>query len=80
MYNTPLKQFLMVCDNTGSQSIGYGTIDPVNKTSTTHSAITDQAGLSYINTENFKQAEVQSELCGGAPIPQSSISGTIPSK
>ncbi|VEG13338.1 two-partner secretion domain-containing protein [Moraxella cuniculi] len=44
------------------QGLGYGTIDPVNKTSTTHSAITDQAGLSHINTENFKQEEVQDEL------------------
>ncbi len=44
------------------QGIGYGKIDPVNKTSTTHSAITDQAGLSHINTENFKQEEVQHEL------------------
>ncbi|WP_158078948.1 VENN motif pre-toxin domain-containing protein [Moraxella caviae] len=42
--------------------IGYGTIDPVNQTSTTHSAITDQAGLSHINTESFKQEEVQHEL------------------
>ncbi|MCL1624411.1 hypothetical protein M2R47_09245, partial [Moraxella sp. Tifton1] len=32
------------------------------KTSTTHSAITDQAGLSHINTENFNQPEVQDEL------------------
>ena len=44
------------------QGLGYGTIDPVNKTSTTHTAITDQAGLSHINTESFKQAEVQNEL------------------
>ncbi|MDH2274520.1 hypothetical protein [Moraxella porci] len=44
------------------QGIGYGTIDPVNKTSTTHAAITDQAGLSHINTESFKQEEVQHEL------------------
>ncbi|STZ10181.1 Hemolysin precursor [Moraxella caviae] len=44
------------------QGIGYGTIDPVNKTSTTHAAITDQAGLSHINTENFKQEEVQNQL------------------
>ena len=42
--------------------MGYGTIDPVNKTNTTHAAITDQAGLSHINTENFKQEEVQHEL------------------
>ncbi|WP_327037484.1 hemagglutinin repeat-containing protein [Moraxella canis] len=44
------------------QGLGYGTITPVNKTSTTHSAITDQAGLSHINTENFKQKEVQNQL------------------
>ncbi|VEG12514.1 hypothetical protein [Moraxella cuniculi] len=44
------------------QGLGYGTIDPVHKTSTTHSAITDQAGLSHINTENFNQPEVQDEL------------------
>ena len=44
------------------QGLGYGTITPVNKTSTTHTAITDQAGLSHINTENFKQEEVQHEL------------------
>lgn len=44
------------------QGLGYGTIDPVNKTSTTHTAITDQAGLSHINTKNFKQEEVQHEL------------------
>ena len=44
------------------QSIGYGKIDPVNKTSTTHTAITDQAGLSHINTKNFKQEEVQNQL------------------
>ncbi|WP_227546193.1 hypothetical protein [Moraxella catarrhalis] len=44
------------------QGIGYGTITPVHKTSTTHSAITDQAGLSHINTENFKQKEVQNQL------------------
>ncbi|WFF38097.1 hemagglutinin repeat-containing protein [Moraxella nasibovis] len=44
------------------QGLGYGTIDPVNKTSTTHSAITDQAGLSHINTENFNRQEVQDEL------------------
>ena len=30
--------------------------------SITHTAITDQAGLSHINTENFKQEEVQNEL------------------
>ena len=44
------------------QGLGYGTIDPVNKTNTTHSAITDQAGLSHINTESFKQEEVQNKL------------------
>ncbi|UXZ04802.1 hemagglutinin repeat-containing protein [Moraxella nasicaprae] len=44
------------------QGLGYGKIDPTHKTSTTHSAITDQAGLSHINTDNFKQAEVQHEL------------------
>ena len=44
------------------QGLGYGTIDPVNKTNTTHAAITDQAGLSHINTESFKQEEVQHEL------------------
>ncbi|MCL1624423.1 polymorphic toxin type 47 domain-containing protein, partial [Moraxella sp. Tifton1] len=37
-------------------------ITPTHKTSTTHSAITDQAGLSHINTENFNQPEVQDEL------------------
>ncbi|WP_126331543.1 hypothetical protein [Moraxella cuniculi] len=42
--------------------LGYGTIDPVNKTSTTHSAITDQAGLNYINTENFNQQQTQNQL------------------
>ncbi|WP_227503457.1 hypothetical protein [Moraxella bovoculi] len=42
--------------------LGYGTITPTHKTSTTHSAITDQAGLSHINTENFNQPEVQDEL------------------
>ena len=52
----------MVCNNNALQSIGYGKIDPVNKTSTTHTAITDQAGLSHINTKNFKQEEVQHEL------------------
>ena len=35
---------------------------PAHKTSTTHSAITDQAGLSHINTGNFKQEEVQNQL------------------
>lgn len=30
--------------------------------STTHSAITDQAGLSHINAKNFKQEEVQNQL------------------
>ncbi|STY87003.1 Filamentous hemagglutinin [Moraxella ovis] len=44
------------------QGLGYGKITPTHKTSTTHSAITDQAGLSHINTENFKQAEVQNQL------------------
>ncbi|MFL1733062.1 hypothetical protein, partial [Moraxella oculi] len=44
------------------QGLGYGTITPTHKTSTTHSAITDQAGLSHINTENFNQPEVQDEL------------------
>lgn len=44
------------------QGIGYGTITPAHKTSTTHTAITDQAGLSHINTENFKQEEVQNQL------------------
>ncbi|MPX72651.1 hypothetical protein [Moraxella catarrhalis] len=44
------------------QGLGYGKIDPVNKTSSTHSAITDQIGLSHINTKNFKQKEVQHEL------------------
>ena len=52
----------MVCNNNALQSIGYGKIDPVNKTSTTHTAITDQAGLSHINTKNFKQKEVQNQL------------------
>ncbi|OAV01404.1 MULTISPECIES: hypothetical protein [Moraxella] len=52
----------MVCNNNALQSIGYGKIDPVNKTSTTHTAITDQAGLSHINTGNFKQEEVQNQL------------------
>ena len=32
------------------QGIGYGTITPAHKTSTTHTAITDQAGLSHINS------------------------------
>ncbi|WP_435939389.1 hemagglutinin repeat-containing protein [Moraxella bovoculi] len=44
------------------QGLGYGTITPTHKTSTTHLAITDQAGLSHINTENFNQPEVQDEL------------------
>ncbi|WP_227545453.1 hypothetical protein [Moraxella catarrhalis] len=44
------------------QGLGYGKIDPVNKTSSTHSAITDQIGLSHINTGNFKQEEVQNQL------------------
>jgi len=44
------------------QGLGYGKIAPVNKTSTAHSAITDQAGLSHINTKNFKQEEVQNQL------------------
>lgn len=44
------------------QGLGYGKIDPVNKTSSTYSAITDQIGLSHINTKNFKQKEVQHEL------------------
>ena len=44
------------------QGLGYGTITPAHKTSTTHTAITDQAGLSHINTKNFKQKEVQHEL------------------
>ncbi|VEG12937.1 hemagglutinin repeat-containing protein [Moraxella cuniculi] len=42
--------------------LGYGTITPTNKTSTTHSAITDQAGLDYINTENFNQQQTQNQL------------------
>ena len=32
------------------QGLGYGTITPTHKTSTTHAAITDQAGLSHINS------------------------------
>ena len=44
------------------QGLGYGTITPAHKTSTTHTAITDQAGLSHINTKNFKQEEVQNQL------------------
>ena len=52
----------MVCNNNALQSIGYGTITPVNKTSTTRTAITDQAGLSHINTKNFKQEEIQNQL------------------
>ena len=44
------------------QGLGYGTITPAHKTSTTHAAITDQAGLSHINTGNFNQAEVQNQL------------------
>ena len=44
------------------QGLGYGTITPAHKTSTTHTAITDQAGLSHINTKNFKQKEVQNQL------------------
>ncbi|WP_227538757.1 hemagglutinin repeat-containing protein, partial [Moraxella canis] len=44
------------------QGLGYGTITPAHKTSTTHSAITDQAGLSHINTGNFKQEEIQNQL------------------
>lgn len=44
------------------QGLGYGIITPAHKTSTTHSAITDQAGLSHINTGNFKQEEVQNQL------------------
>ncbi|SPX86664.1 Uncharacterised protein [Moraxella ovis] len=44
------------------QGLGYGKITPTHKTSTTHSAITDQAGLSHINTENFNQPEVQNQL------------------
>ena len=47
---------------TGQSGLGYGKIDPVHKTSTTHTAITDQAGLSHINTKNFKQKEVQNQL------------------
>ena len=47
---------------TGQSGLGYGTITPTHKTSTTHTAITDQAGLSHINTKNFKQEEVQHEL------------------
>ena len=44
------------------QGLGYGKIDPTHQTSTTHTAITDQAGLSHINTKNFKQKEVQNQL------------------
>ncbi|OAV01461.1 MULTISPECIES: hypothetical protein [Moraxella] len=47
---------------TGQSGLGYGTITPAHKTSTTHSAITDQAGLSHINTANVNQAEVQNQL------------------
>ncbi|WP_228141041.1 hypothetical protein [Moraxella nonliquefaciens] len=47
---------------TGQSGLGYGKIDPAHKTSTTHTAITDQAGLSHINTKNFKQKEVQNQL------------------
>jgi len=47
---------------TGQSGLGYGTITPTHKTSTTHTAITDQAGLSHINTKNFKQKEVQNQL------------------
>lgn len=46
----------------GLSGLGYGTITPTHKTSTTHSAITDQAGLSHINADNFNQTDVQSEL------------------
>ncbi|QQC29918.1 two-partner secretion domain-containing protein [Moraxella nonliquefaciens] len=44
------------------QGLGYGTITPTHKTSTTRTAITDQAGLSHINTGSFKQKEVQNQL------------------
>ena len=47
---------------TGQSGLGYGTITPTHKTSTTRTAITDQAGLSHINTKNFKQEEVQNQL------------------
>ena len=46
----------------GLSGLGYGKIDPIHKTSITKSAITDQAGLSHINTGNLGSNETQQTL------------------
>ena len=46
----------------GLSGLGYGKIDPIHKTSITKSAITDQAGLSHINTGNFNSEDGQQAL------------------
>ncbi len=46
----------------GLSGLGYGKIDPIHKTSITKSAITDQAGLSHINTGNLDSQDSQQAL------------------
>ena len=46
----------------GLSGLGYGKINPIHKTSITKSAITDQAGLSYINTSNLDSQDSQQAL------------------
>ena len=46
----------------GLSGLGYGKIDPIHKTSITKSAITDQAGLSHISTDNFNSEDGQQAL------------------
>ena len=46
----------------GLSGLGYGKIDPIHKTSITKSAITDQAGLSHINTDNLSSEDGQQAL------------------
>ena len=46
----------------GLSGLGYGKIDPIHKKSITKSAITDQAGLSHINTGNLGSNDTQQTL------------------
>ena len=46
----------------GLSGLGYGKIDPIHKTSITKSAITDQAGLSHISTDNLDSQDSQQAL------------------
>ena len=46
----------------GLSGLGYGKINPIHKTSITKSAITDQAGLSHISTDNLSSEDGQQAL------------------